>query len=115
LIDAPIEEGDDNDGAKQGDDSLSSDKDEEAGYHDEEEDTEQSESDLFVSRHTCAAVPLWRRTRRLMVLLDKLVFHTFLLSRSALFRDVSARACLRRRFMERHTLETHRKRFLPHS
>src|SRR5258708_39976400 len=52
LIDAPIEEGDDNDGAKQGDDSSSSDKDEKAGHHDEEEDAEQSESDLFVSRQT---------------------------------------------------------------
>src|SRR5260370_32190080 len=97
LIDAPIEEGDD---------SSSSDKDEKAGHHDEEEDTEQSESDLFVSRHTkrrtCAAVPLWRGTRRLVVLLFKLVFYTLLLSHYALVRDVSAGACLRPRFMERH-------------
>ncbi len=102
LIDAPIEEGDDNDGAKQGDDSSSSDKDEKAGNHDEEEDTEQSESDLFVSRqtkrHTCAAVLLWRGTRRLVVLLYKLVFHTFLLTHYAIVRSVSARACLLRHF-----------------
>ena len=101
LIDAPIEEGDDNDGAKQGDDSSSSDKDEKAGNHDEEEDTEQSESDLFVSRHTkrrtCAAAPIWRGTRRLVALLYKLVFHTLLLSHYALFCSVSARACLRPR------------------
>src|SRR5258708_2171385 len=119
LIDAPIEEGGDNDGAKQGYDGSSSDKDEKACQHDEEEDTEQSESDLFVSRQTkgrtCAAVPRWRGTRRLVVLLDKLVFHTLLLTHYALFRSVSARACLLRRFMERHALETHGKCFLPHS